>query len=218
MSDFDTLYKQIICENTGYLNVGIFPGAFKPPHKGHFSTALNACMQNDIIWLFVSDKSRIVEQPKHDMNSNSGSCDSDRYANFFNDKGAAVRERLGGLKRGDCERETSATTVRNALYLGDTVTVRENLPQSIGDGDLTKVESILSTTRGGGEITGDMATNIWNIYRPHLLRLCKARGHNVEINIEKIKGSPVAVTYDTVSSYSEKETAQNTNITLYVGV
>ena len=104
MSGFDTLYKQILCENTGLFNVGIFPGAFKPPHKGHFSTALNACMQNDVIWLFVSDKSRIVEQPKHDTGGSSGSCDSDRYANFFNDKGAAVRERLGGLQRGDCER------------------------------------------------------------------------------------------------------------------
>lgn len=38
--------------------VGFFPGAFKPPHKGHFETALNAAKQNDILVIIISGGER----------------------------------------------------------------------------------------------------------------------------------------------------------------
>jgi cytidyltransferase-like protein len=38
--------------------IGVFPGAFKPPHKGHFTTALNAAKQNDILIIIISSGDR----------------------------------------------------------------------------------------------------------------------------------------------------------------
>lgn len=38
--------------------IGVFPGAFKPPHKGHFTTALNAAKQNDALIVIMSGGDR----------------------------------------------------------------------------------------------------------------------------------------------------------------
>lgn len=38
--------------------IGFFPGAFKPPHKGHFETALNAAKQNDALVILISGGER----------------------------------------------------------------------------------------------------------------------------------------------------------------
>jgi len=46
-------YKQFLLENTGS-TIGLFPGAFKPPHKGHFDTAKQAATSNDVAIVLVS--------------------------------------------------------------------------------------------------------------------------------------------------------------------
>ena len=46
-------FKQFLLENTGS-TIGLFPGAFKPPHKGHFDTAKQAATTNDVAIVLVS--------------------------------------------------------------------------------------------------------------------------------------------------------------------
>lgn len=46
-------FKQFLLENTGS-TIGLFPGAFKPPHKGHFDTAKQAATTNDVAVVLVS--------------------------------------------------------------------------------------------------------------------------------------------------------------------
>ena len=35
-------------------SIGIFPGAFKPPHKGHFDTVEKAARENNIVFVIIS--------------------------------------------------------------------------------------------------------------------------------------------------------------------
>jgi len=50
-------FKQFLTENTGS-SIGFFPGAFKPPHKGHFDTAKQAATSNDAAVVLVSNIDR----------------------------------------------------------------------------------------------------------------------------------------------------------------
>ncbi|NBW57999.1 hypothetical protein EBR43_09525 [bacterium] len=44
---------KLYVEQRGTL-VGLFPGAFKPPHKGHFDTVKKAATENDVVVVLVS--------------------------------------------------------------------------------------------------------------------------------------------------------------------
>jgi len=46
-------FKEFLTEQSGS-TIGFFPGAFKPPHKGHFDTAKQAATNNDAAVIFVS--------------------------------------------------------------------------------------------------------------------------------------------------------------------
>lgn len=48
---FETFLKEVDVKN-----IGIFPGKFKPPHKGHFKTCETACKENDITFVLISNK------------------------------------------------------------------------------------------------------------------------------------------------------------------
>jgi len=37
-------------------NIGVFPGKFKPPHKGHYKTCEVASSENDIVIVLISEK------------------------------------------------------------------------------------------------------------------------------------------------------------------
>lgn len=50
-------YKQFLTEAAG-TSIGFFPGAFKPPHKGHFDTAKQAATTNSIAVVLVSSIDR----------------------------------------------------------------------------------------------------------------------------------------------------------------
>jgi hypothetical protein len=60
MSRFNTIFKEQyqLLENTGDFNLGIFVGGFKPPHKGHFYTALGALGLKDD---FIKDQDCICD-------------------------------------------------------------------------------------------------------------------------------------------------------------
>jgi|GEM_PF-3083467 len=44
-------FKDYVGNNT---SIGLFPGAFKPPHKGHFDTVKKAALENDKVVVLVS--------------------------------------------------------------------------------------------------------------------------------------------------------------------
>lgn len=48
-------YKNFVSRNA---SIGIFPGAFKPPHIGHFETAKTMADQNKMSYILVSTKER----------------------------------------------------------------------------------------------------------------------------------------------------------------
>lgn len=48
---FENLLKEVDVKE-----IGIFPGKFKPPHKGHFLTCLKASKQNKIVIVLISSK------------------------------------------------------------------------------------------------------------------------------------------------------------------
>lgn len=62
--NFDQLYHRALLHEksqkykTVGKSIGIFPGAFKPPHKGHYMTAEKAMSDNDIVVVFVSGQDR----------------------------------------------------------------------------------------------------------------------------------------------------------------
>lgn len=48
---FENLLKEVDVKE-----IGIFPGKFKPPHKGHFSTCLKASKENKMVLVLISSK------------------------------------------------------------------------------------------------------------------------------------------------------------------
>lgn len=64
MRSFQQLLEQvdIVEQNISEKSVGIYPGAFKPPHVGHYEAARQALSQNDIVFVLVSGVTRGVDQ------------------------------------------------------------------------------------------------------------------------------------------------------------
>lgn len=50
--------KTIIEKHTKRMKIGLFPGAFKPPHVGHYNTAVMGAKQNDKMLVVISDTVR----------------------------------------------------------------------------------------------------------------------------------------------------------------
>lgn len=48
---FEQLLKEIDVKS-----LGVFPGKFKPPHRGHFKTCKKACSENDLVFILISQK------------------------------------------------------------------------------------------------------------------------------------------------------------------
>ena len=45
-------------ELSSSLKVGLYPGAFKPPHIGHYQAALDALKRNDVVYVLISGQTR----------------------------------------------------------------------------------------------------------------------------------------------------------------
>jgi hypothetical protein len=56
IDSFQELYEQVdLCEDRQIsMRVGLYPGAFKPPHIGHYEAAKIALSQNDVVFVLVS--------------------------------------------------------------------------------------------------------------------------------------------------------------------
>jgi len=213
MNKFDRMYGNLLHEQgSDVYRVGIFPGAFKPPHIGHYTTALNACKNNDKVYIFVSDKSRpLTTKPT----SGKDVPDSVRYSNIL--KSDKYTSNLLSVKTAGVARMTSATAFRAAVSLKDKVTIAKNLPDGV-DKDavyhkLMQSNDISSETYG--HISIEQTMDIWNMMRPSLLQLSGMGDDDLIIKISS--PSPVKDTYDLVDQLNKSESAGNIAVDLFVG-
>ena len=213
MEQFNQLFKNILLEqDMDVFKVGIFPGAFKPPHIGHFTTAYNACKDNDMVYIFVSDKPR----PLSTQNKGKTEVpDIQRYSNIMNsDK---YTSNLLGVQPAGVARMTSATAFRAAISLKDKNTIAKNLPEG---GDTDAIFSILMRSNdignpGYGHVTVDQTMEIWKHYKPILHNLTGLAEDRLKIIVSS--PSPVKDTYDLVDRLNNSDQANNTSVRLYVG-
>ena len=214
MKNFDRVYKQLSTEqDQSVYNVGIFPGAFKPPHIGHYATAYDACKNNERVYIFVSDKSRPLST------QNKGNAkevpDSARYSNIL--KSDKYSDNLLGVRTAGVARMTSATAFRSAISIKDKNTIAKNIPDGV---DKDEVYSILMQSNdignsGYGHITIDQTMKIWQLYRVLLMNLT-GKGPD-DLIIKQSSPSPVKDTYDLVDTLNKSEHARMTSVRLYVG-
>jgi cytidyltransferase-like protein len=213
MEQFNQLFKNILLEqDMDVFKVGIFPGAFKPPHIGHFTTAYNACKDNDMVYIFVSDKPR----PLSTQNKGKAEIpDINRYSNIMNsDK---YTSNLLGVQPAGVARMTSATAFRAAISLKDKNTIAKNLPDGV---DSDAIFSTLMRSNdigdpGYGHVTVDQTMEIWNHYKPILHNLTGLTEDRLKIIVSS--PSPVKDTYDLVERLNNSDQANNTSVRLYVG-
>ena len=197
--------------------VGIFPGAFKPPHMGHFETALKASTLCDKVYIYISCKDRLCETPLEDPSETIHSpvpkkTDSDRYTNLVK-KDSKYTTNLMDITCEEVERLTSATILRNAIALRDANTIFENLPDAIDEDKHDVVDILLDND---GSITVEHTLKVWDIYRKHIIKETSMKKSN--FIIKSSIPSPVKDTYDLVDSINNDiEVANKTIIKLFVG-
>lgn len=219
MNKFNTLFDDLIVErDTSIRKVGIFPGAFKPPHMGHFFTALQACKDNDSVYIFISKKPRALSTQNKSKPGGPGDCDADRYTNFMkNDK---YTGNLLNVEPAACSRLTSASVMRAALALGNQgkETVYNNIPEMVNRDqvwDILNVSNDISNGDNFGHITINQALDIWGIYKDSLINSSDLSSDDINIVVSEV--SPVKDTYDLVSDMNNSEMAGSTSVKLYVG-
>jgi len=220
MNNFETLYRDLLVESDDVTSVGVFPGAFKPPHAGHYYTALNACENNQHVFIFASSKSRALST--HNKASGDTDCDSDRYKNLIKPDSKFTTNMLS-VQPAECSRMTSASAVRAALAIGDQGkdTVIKNLPEGLDVDQKEYIWSVLMRStdvahEDFGHITESQMVEIWKIYVESL----KRESGNSNINFSVSTGSPVRDTYELVESinnHDQQFDPGHTSVKLYVG-
>ena len=219
MSDFEHMYRTLLHErSTDVHKVGIFPGAFKPPHAGHYYTALNACKNNDEVFIFASSKQRALST-QNKSTSSGNDCDSSRYKNLLQSD-SKFTSNLLSIRPAECARMTSASAVRAAIAVKDKETILLNLPEGLGEDEKDQVYNILMQSNDissseYGHINKDQMMRIWSIYRELLSREGNTDINNIHINISE--GSPVRDTYELVEDINNSDSAREVSIQLYVG-
>ena len=212
---FDDIYKKLLTEaSSDVRHVGIFPGAFKPPHIGHYYTTLDACKNNDLIYIYVSNKARALST-QNKSGGSGGDCDMDRYSNFMkNDK---YTSNLLSIKPAACARMTSASALRAAITVKDKNTIFKNIPESVDQQTvydiLMQSNDISSPTYG--HISIDQTMEIWRLYQAGLIRESGKSDQQIHILVSQI--SPVRDTYELVNELNNDEAAGMTSVNLYVG-
>ena len=198
----------------GVFKVGIFPGAFKPPHMGHYATALNACQDNDKVYIFVSKKARALTTQNISQPGTSD-CDSDRYDNFMNND--KYTSNLLSIQPAACARMTSASALRAAISVKDKNTVFKNLPDGVDKDYIFSLLMMSNDTNNPdyGHITIDQTMSIWQMYQQLLIQQSGRSDQDIIVKISDI--SPVKDTYDIVHEINNSDGAGRTSVRLYVG-
>ena len=219
MNNFQEYYQYILHEKDDNVNkVGIFPGAFKPPHAGHYYTALNACKDNDSVYIFASSKARALSTQNKSISS-GGDCDSKRYQNLIKPDSKFTTNLLS-IQPAECARMTSASAVRAAIAVKDKETIIKNLPEGLDEDEKDKIYNIFMMSNDisnsdYGHITADQMMAVWNIYGNLLSRESSLSREDIKIEISN--GSPVRDTYELVDDINNSEMARSSSIRLYVG-
>lgn len=214
MKQFDQLYKNIIVEqDQNVYNVGVFPGAFKPPHIGHYMTAYNACKNNERVYIFVSDKARPLSTKN--VGNAKEAPDAVRYNNIL--KSDKYTSNLLSVRTAGVARMTSATAFRAAVSIKDKNTIAKNLPDGV---DKDRIYSILMQSNDissptYGHVTVEQTMQIWQLYKPSLMSLTGKSSEDIVISVSN--PSPVKDTYDLVDKFNNSEQAGQISIRLYVG-
>lgn len=213
MNKFESLYRHLVTEqDTNVIKIGIFPGAFKPPHIGHYTTAYDACMNNDRVYIFVSDKPRPLSTQQK---GGKEAPDSARYANIL--KSDKYTNNLLSVQTAGVARMTSATAFRTAIATKDKNTIAKNIPDGV---DKDKIFEILMQSNelnnpAYGHVTVEQTMAIWKLYKPLLLNLSSKSED--DLIIKTSTPSPVKDTYDLVDQLNKSEQASNISVRLYVG-
>ena len=60
INKFDHLFEHVCMfeRKTSKIRVGLYPGAFKPPHIGHYKAAIENLKRNDVLYVIISGQSR----------------------------------------------------------------------------------------------------------------------------------------------------------------
>lgn len=112
-------------------NIGIFPGKFKPPHIGHFTTCERACKENDITFVLISNKEHEGITPE--MSFKIWSI----FANHLNNSVPFIVTPTPVL---GCYELVN--TLNNGTYVSDTNTYKSNIQELINNSKV--LESFIS--------------------------------------------------------------------------
>lgn len=215
MNNFEQLYKSIITEAGDITKIGIFPGAFKPPHVGHYTTALNACKDNDIVYIYISSKPRALSTQNKAPTTGGKDCDGDRYKNMMtSDK---YTNNLLSVQPAACARMTSASAMRVAISAKDKNTIFKNLPDGC---DKDTIYNILMQSNDissdeYGHVTIQQTLEIWKHYQQLLISATGKSNEDIRILASDI--TPVRDTYELVDTLNKSDSARNISVRLYVG-
>lgn len=193
--------------------IGIFPGAFKPPHMGHYHTALNACKECDEVHIFVSTKERALTT--QNKVAGAEAPDSARYKNLIHsDK---FTDNIFSVTTAGVARMTSASALRAAISIKDKNTIFKNLPEG-SDKEaifdiLMQSNDVSNSTYGHISINQTMA--IWQQYSNLLISNRYISPDKLHLNVSST--SPVRDTYELVEDINKTEQASRVAIKLYVG-
>lgn len=239
MRTFDQLADRLLYEAVDGRTIGFFPGAFKPPHVGHYETARSACEACDEVYVLVSPKSRDLNTRNIAVTStDSGDvkdCDASRYMSFKSS--TKYTGNLNSINIEPCARLSSASGMRAAISTEDRDTIRDNLPTGV---DVNKITDILFQSLDAekfpenfGKVTIDQTILIWKQFARLLVQNTNISPEN--LHIITTKGSPVTLTYEMVYRLNGNpnefgdteqeqqklrevvERANRTNVLLYVG-
>lgn len=197
---FDSLYS-LISEDSSGKTIGLFPGAFKPPHRGHYLTAAMAAKACDVVYIIMSPKERMLGQASAD----TGVPEWKKYSGLLpGGKQHAQYQKHLNMELAEVDRQTSASKMRvaisniaaTALNINDMDTWEENLSSFIPDDlERSELEEVISLLRKAPEdkvITVEEADGIWAIY----LNVLRRRFPNTTIEFKIAEISPIKTAYD----------------------
>jgi len=200
--------------------IGILPGAFKPPHRGHFLTAKNACEECDIVFILMSPTSRELGK----ASKNIAGPESQKYAGLL-PGGKQADDLMTNLhiELAEVDRQTSASSMRAriasyGLELDDNITFLKNIKDFLPDlpeEDMLQISGSLITTLKDGIISANEAAEVWKVYVKHL---DKVRRHT-HVIFDITAGSPIGSTYELCEQLNQQAEGERAtyNVRLYTG-
>jgi hypothetical protein len=183
--------------------IGIFPGAFKPPHRGHYATAAAACDACDEVYIFMSPKARRICQPSKD----TGVPEWHKFKGLLNKNRPGIRVELA-----EVDRQTSASKFRQrildtSLDKCDIETFTNNIDEYLPEMEPVRkqraVQELMSKSVKDGQITAAEASNIWRLYTSQLEVDYQMAGR---VHFETVQVSPIISSYHLVDGDPEKGT------------